>query len=71
MSGEDFDTVALQCGMHKGAEFGVDGGQNFRQGLDLGDLDATVGEGFGHLQADVAGADDDGGGGVALLSGSP
>ena len=32
-------------------------------------MNAAGGEGFRHLQADVAGADDDRGGGVALLQG--
>ena len=67
--GEDFDTVAFEFGVHKGAEFGVDGGQNFGQGFDLGDVDAAGGQGFSHLQADVAGTDDHRGGGVALLQG--
>ena len=65
--GEDFDTVAFELGVHQGAEFGVDGGQDFGQRFDLGHADAAGGEGFGHLQADVAGADNRCGGGVALL----
>ena len=63
--GEDFDTVAFEFGVHEGAEFGVDGGQNFGQRFDLGDVDAAGGEGFGHLQADVAGTDDHRGGGAS------
>ena len=37
--------------------------------FDLGDLQAAGGQGFGHLQADVAGADDDRGRGVAAAQG--
>jgi hypothetical protein len=40
-------------------EFSVEGGEHLGELLDLGDLDPSGDEGFGHLQADVAGADDD------------
>jgi len=36
-------------------------GEHLGHLFDLGDADAPDGEGFGHLQADVAGADDEGG----------
>jgi hypothetical protein len=42
-------------------------GKTFGQRFDLGDADAAGGEGFCHLKADVAGADNRCGGGVALL----
>ena len=62
--GVDLDAVAGEFGVDQGAEFGVDGGQDLGQHLDLGDGDAAGGESFGHLQADVAGADDERGRGL-------
>ena len=35
--GEDFDAVAFEFGVDEGAEFGVDGRQDFGQRFDLGD----------------------------------
>ena len=35
--------------------------------LELGDVEASNGEGFGHFEADVAGADDDGGFGLVVV----
>ena len=63
-AGVDLDAVAFEFGVHQGAEFGVDGGQHLGEHLDLGDRDAAGGEAFGHLQADVAGADDERGRGL-------
>lgn len=51
------------------AEFDVYGGKYFGEHLDLGDLDAAGGEAFGHFQADVAGAHDQGGLGLDPVDG--
>ena len=56
--GENLDVVALQFGVHEASEFMIHGRQHFRQGFDLGDRDSAGDENLGHLQADVAGADD-------------
>ena len=53
------NAVAIEFGMHQGAEFGVDGGQHLGKQLDLGDSDAPGGEALGHFQPDVASADDE------------
>ena len=57
----NLDAVAFEFGVHQGAEFGIDGGQHLGEHLDLGDRDASGGQPFGHLQTDVAGADDESG----------
>ena len=63
-AGVDLDAVAVEFGVHQGAEFGIDGRQHLGEHLDLGDGDASGGEPFGHFQADVAGADDESGRGL-------
>lgn len=68
-TGLDIDPVPHEFGMDEGTEFGVEGGQYLGGGLDLGDVDAAGGEAFGHLQADVAGADNQGGARLQLLEG--
>ena len=55
----DSDAVAFELGVDEGAEFGVDGGQHLGELFDLCDGESACGRGFGHLEADVAGADDD------------
>ena len=60
MSQRDLDAVALEFGVDERAEFGIDGGENLGELLDLGDGEAAGGEAFGHLEADVTGADDHG-----------
>ena len=57
-AGQDGHAVAFQLGADEGAELRVDGGQYLGELLDLGDGQAAGGQGLGHLQADVAGADD-------------
>ena len=52
------DRVPLELGADECAELRVDGGEHFGQLLDLGHGDATRDERLGHLEADVAGADD-------------
>jgi hypothetical protein len=47
----------------------VDGGQYLGQLLHLGDPQAADGQGVGHFQADVSGADDDRAGRRSLLQG--
>jgi hypothetical protein len=48
----------------------VDGGQHLGQLFHLGDLQAADGQGVGHLQADVPGADDDRAGRRGLFQGA-
>ncbi len=57
--GDDVHAVAGEFVVDEGAEFRVEGGEHFGAALQLGDLEAADGERFGHLQAHVAGADDD------------
>ena len=56
--------------MDKAAERGVDGGQDLGQLLHLDDRQAAGDQRVGHLQADVARADDDHGGRLGLLKGA-
>ena len=58
-AGVHLDAVGGQFGVHQRAQLGVNGGQHLGQLFHLGDRDAADGQGFGHFQADVAGADDD------------
>lgn len=55
----DGDAVLLELGSDHARQFGVEGGEDFTAALQLRDLHPAGGECFGHLQADVAGADDD------------
>ena len=55
----DSDTVAFELCVDEGAEFVVDGGQYLGELFDLCDRESARGQGFGHFEADVAGADDD------------
>ena len=50
--------MAFELGVDERAEFGVDGGEHLGELLELGDGESAGGERFGHLEADVAGADD-------------
>ena len=50
--------MVFQLGADEGAELRVDGGQHLGELLGLGDGQAPGGQGLGHLQADVPGADD-------------
>ncbi|CNL27631.1 Uncharacterised protein [Mycobacterium tuberculosis] len=58
-AGEDVDAVSGEFVVDEGAEFGIEGGEDFGAALELGDLEAPHGQGFGHFEADVAGSDDD------------
>ena len=49
--------VGFQFGVHEPAEVRINGGQDFRECLDLGDLDTQGRQAFGHFQADVSGSD--------------
>ena len=50
--------MAVELGVYECAEFGIDGGKDLGELLDLGDCEAAVGERLGHLEPDVSGADD-------------
>ena len=52
------------------AERGIDGGQHLGQLFHLDDVQAAGGQGVGHLQADVTGADDDRAGWYLVLEGA-
>ena len=52
------------------AERGIDGGQYLGQLFHLDDVQAAGGQGVGHLQADVTGADDDRAGWHLVLEGA-
>ena len=52
--------------MHDRRQLRVEGGEHFGAALQLGDLDASAGEAFRHLESDVPGADDDRGARVAF-----
>ena len=54
----DVDAVALKFGADERAELGIDGGKHLGELLDLGDGEPAGRERLGHLEADVAGADD-------------
>jgi hypothetical protein len=64
-AGENLDAAAGKLGVDQGAELGVDGRQHLGQLLHLSHRKPAGGESVGHLQADVASADDDGAGGSA------
>ena len=68
-AGQHLHAVAGQFGVHQRAELGVDGGQDLGQLFHLGDGQPADGQGVGHLQADVPGADDDRAGRGGLLQG--
>ncbi len=59
-----------QLGVDQRTQLGVDGGQHLGQLLHLHDRQPPGGQGVGHLQADVAPADDHRGGRGALLEGA-
>ena len=63
------DAVTQELGVDERAEVGVDGGEHFEQLLDLGHGDAARDERLGHLEADLARADDDRPCHVVLLEG--
>ena len=69
-AGEDLDAMAGQLGVDQGAELRVDRGQYLGQLLHLSDGQPAGGQSVGHLQADVAGADNDGTGRGGLLEGA-
>ena len=50
--------MAFELGVDERAELGVDGGQHLGELLDLGDREPAGRERLGHLEPDVAGADD-------------
>ena len=56
----DFDAVVGQLAMNQGPELGVDGGKHFGQLFDLGHRQTHGHGGLGHLEADIARADDHG-----------
>ena len=66
---QHLDAVSGQFGVDQRAELRVHGGQHLGQLLHLGNLKPADGQGIGHLQADVPGADDDRGAGRGLLQG--
>jgi hypothetical protein len=55
------NAVAIEFGMHQGAEFRIHGRQHFGEHLDLADGNASGGQPLGHFEPDVASADDEGG----------
>ncbi len=57
-AGEDFDAACHQFGPDQAPQCRVDGGQDFGELFHLDDRQAPGGQGVGHLQADVPGADD-------------
>ena len=57
-AGEHLDSLAVQLVVHERAELQVDGRKHLRQLFHLGDEQSACSERFGHLEADVAGADD-------------
>ena len=61
--------VPGQFGVDQRAELGVDGGQYLGELFHLGDGQPADGQGVGHFQADVPGADDDRAGRGGLLQG--
>ena len=68
--GEHVHAVVGELSVDEGADLGVDGGEHLGELLHLGHRQPTGHEGLGHLQPDVAGADDDGAGRGALLEGA-
>ena len=60
----------MELGADERAELGIYGGKNLRELLDLGHGEAAVRERFGHLEPDVAGADDDRPTDLAVLEGA-
>jgi hypothetical protein len=62
---DDLNVVAAQLLAEELAELEVDGGHDRWSLLDQSDREAAGGEGFGHLQADVATPDDNGRSGAA------
>ena len=66
----DLHALAGQLGVHQRTKFVVNRGQYFGELFDLGDGEAAGRECFGHFQADVPGADDDGAGGLAVFEGA-
>jgi hypothetical protein len=68
-AGQDLHAAGGQFGTDQRTEFGVDGGQHLGQLFHLGDLQAAAGQGVGHFQADVPGADDDRAGRGGLFQG--
>jgi len=61
---DDLDALVPEFVTEQPAEVRVDGGHDRRGLLDQGDGQAAAGERLGHLQADVAAPDDDGGAGA-------
>ena len=55
---EDFDAVVGKLGVDERAKLGIDGREYLGQLFHLGHRQPAGGEGFRHLEADVAGADD-------------
>jgi hypothetical protein len=66
-AGQDLDALAGELAVDKCSQVRVDGGKYLGQLLDLGDGQPSGGEGVGHFQADIAGADDHRAGGRSLL----
>ena len=62
--------MAGEFGVDEGAELRVDGGQHLGELFHLGDAQAADGQGVGHFQADVPGADDDRAGRCGFLEGA-
>jgi hypothetical protein len=50
--------VAFELGVDERSELGVAGGQDLGQLLELRDLQTARGQRFGHLEPDIARADD-------------
>jgi hypothetical protein len=68
-AGQDLNPMPCQLGMDQRTQFRVDGGQHLTELLHLSDRQPADGEGVGHFQADVPGADNDRAGWCGLLQG--
>ena len=62
--------MAVKFGVDEGAELGIDGGKDLGELLDLGDSKRAGRERLGHLEPDVAGADDHRAADLAVLEGA-
>ena len=69
-AGEHGHAAGFQLGADQGAELAVDGGQHLGELLELGHPQSPGGQRVGHLQADVARADDDRAAGRGVLQGA-
>ena len=68
-AGQHLDAAGGQFGVDQRAQLRVHGGQHLGELFHLGNLEPADGQGVGHFQADVPGADDDRAGRGGLLQG--